>query len=66
MTQLAEIEDQLQYARRYYNGATRNYNIRVETFPSNLVARLFSFPLGEFFQVEAATERAAPKVDMGG
>ena len=35
---LVEIEDQLQYARRYYNGAVRNYNIRVESFPSNIIA----------------------------
>ncbi|OPX24378.1 MAG: hypothetical protein B1H04_02215 [Planctomycetales bacterium 4484_123] len=62
--QLSEIEDQLQMARRYYNGAVRNYNIRVESFPSNLVARLFGFGRAEFFQVETATERAAPKVEV--
>ncbi|MCD6304152.1 MAG: LemA family protein, partial [Planctomycetes bacterium] len=60
MEQLAEIEDQIQYARRYYNGAVRDYNIRVESFPSNLVARLTGFPLAEFFQVATATERAVP------
>jgi LemA protein len=62
--QLADIEDQIQMARRYYNGAVRNYNIRVESFPSNLVARLFGFRLAEFFEIETATERAAPKVEM--
>ena len=62
--QLSAIEDQLQMARRYYNGAVRNYNIRVESFPSNLVAGLFGFKRAEFFQVETATERAAPKVEV--
>jgi len=61
---LTEIEDHLQMARRYYNGAVRDYNIRVESFPSNLAARLFRFRHGEFFQVETATERAAPQVEM--
>lgn len=61
---LTEIEDQIQMARRYYNGAVRNYNIRAESFPGNLVAKLLGFRQGEFFQVETATERAAPKVEM--
>ncbi len=61
---LAEIEDQIQMARRYYNGAVRNYNIRVEAFPSNAVARLFGFRQADFFQVETATDRAAPKVEI--
>ena len=56
--------DQIQLARRYYNGAVRNYNIRVESFPSNLVARLFGFKRAEFFQIETATERAVPKVEV--
>jgi len=62
--QLAHVEDQLQMARRYYNGATREYNIRVESFPSNLVAMLFGYQAGEFFQIASATDRAAPKVDL--
>ena len=62
--QLVEVEDQLQYARRYYNGTVRNYNIRVESFPGNLVAGVFGFGLAEFFQIETATERAAPEVEL--
>lgn len=65
MDQLSEIEDQLQYARRYYNGAVRDYNIRVESFPSNVVAKVFGFKQAEFFEIESATERQAPKVDLG-
>lgn len=65
MDQLSQIEDQIQYARRYYNGAVRDYNIRVQSFPSNIVARLFHFEQAPFFEIETATERNAPKVDLG-
>ena len=61
---LADVEDQLQMARRYYNGAVRIYNIRVESFPSNLVAGLAGFRPGDFFEVESATEREAPRVEI--
>jgi LemA protein len=60
--QLAEVEDHLQMARRYYNGTVRDYNTAVESFPSNLVAGAFGFALLEFFQVESAVERAVPEV----
>jgi len=62
--QLGEIEDQIQMARRYYNGAVREYNIRVESFPSNLIAGAFGFGREEFFEVETATQRQAPQVEM--
>ncbi len=59
---LAEIEDQIQYARRYYNGSVRDYNILIETFPNNMLAGAFGFKPEEFFEIELATERAAPEV----
>lgn len=62
--QLVEIEDQLQYARRYYNGAVRNYNIRVESFPSNVVAGIFNFKQDNFFEITLATERTTPEVKL--
>jgi LemA protein len=62
--QLAEIENQLQMARRYHNGSVRDYNIAVESFPSNVVAALFAFQPEEFFQVESATERGVPAVTI--
>ena len=40
---LDEIEEQIQLARRYYNGSARNWNTMVESFPSNLIANIFSF-----------------------
>ena len=63
---LTEIEDQIQLARRYYNGTVRNYNIAVESFPGNLVAALFNFKPEDFFEIEYATERNVPDVKFGG
>ncbi len=63
-SRLAEVEHQLQMARRYYNGTVRDLNIAIESFPSNVVARGFGFALGEFFQVESASERAVPEVRL--
>lgn len=61
---LGEIEEQVQLARRYYNGAVRNLNIAVESFPSNLVAGRFGFEKAEFFELESPSERAVPKVEF--
>ena len=49
-TQLTEVENQIQYARRYYNGAVRNFNTRIEKFPDLLVARCFSFLAARYFE----------------
>lgn len=62
--QLTETEDQIQYARRYYNGAVRDYNTRIQSFPSNLAASLFNFKEEEFFEITLATERQTPKVGL--
>ncbi len=48
--ELVEIEDHLQYARRFYNGAVRDLNNRIEAFPSLLVARLANFRQAEFYR----------------
>lgn len=61
---LGEIEEQVQLSRRYYNGAVRNLNIAVESFPSNLVAGRFGFEKAEFFELESPAERAVPKVEF--
>lgn len=53
---LVAIEDHLQYARRYYNGAVRDLNNRIETFPSLLVARAANFRPAEFFRQGDAQE----------
>jgi len=64
--QLAETEDRIQAARRLYNGNVREYNNRCEMFPTNVLAGLFHFTKAEFFEIESAIERQAPKVDLGG
>lgn len=56
---LVAIEDHLQYARRFYNGAVRQLNTRIEHFPDLIVARLAGFQRGEFFEANA-DQRGAP------
>jgi LemA protein len=63
-TALAAVEDEIQMARRYYNGATRNLNVLVESFPSNLVAGTFGFRHRDYFEIGDA-ERAVPDVAFG-
>ncbi|MFZ4408796.1 MAG: LemA family protein [Paracraurococcus sp.] len=62
---LAELEDQIQLARRFYNGAVRDLNVTVGQFPSNLIARQGGFESAEFFTLENAGDRALPKVSFG-
>jgi LemA protein len=62
--QLSALENELQMARRYYNGAVRNLNVLVQSFPSNLVAGLFGFGPRDFFALADAGERAVPQVDL--
>ena len=59
---LVEIEDNLQYARRYYNGSVRELNVKVESFPSNLIANGFHFTKAEYFELEEADDRKLPEV----
>lgn len=63
-SQLVDVEDKLQYSRRYYNGTVRNYNIRVESFPANLVASVFNYKSEDFFEITLATERVTPEVKI--
>lgn len=53
MRNLTEVEEQLQFARRYYNGAVNNLNTRVATFPDLVVARLLRFRPAEYFEFES-------------
>lgn len=61
---LVAIEDDLQYARRYYNGAVRDNNNLVQSVPINLVAGPFGFREAEFFEIELASQRRAPRVSL--
>ena len=59
---LQAIEDEIQMARRYYNGAVRNLNVMVESVPSNLIAGPFGFQKAEYFELENPADRAVPTV----
>lgn len=58
-TELVDTEDKIQAARRFYNGAARDFNIKLDTFPSNLVAGAMKLQKRDFFEVEdmAAVEK---------
>ena len=59
---LETIEGELQMSRRYYNGAARDLNVKVESFPSNLVAGQFGFAKKPFFEITNEADRAVPSV----
>ncbi|MEX2466883.1 MAG: LemA family protein [Gemmatimonadota bacterium] len=61
---LVEIEDALQYARRFYNGAVRDYQTAIQRFPDLLIARVAGFAPGEFFQA-SDEERGPARVALG-
>lgn len=52
---LAEVEADIEQARSFYNGTTRTYNILVQSFPSNILAKLFGFKQAEYFEVDLLT-----------
>lgn len=59
---LETIENDLQMARRYYNGAVRDYTVLSESFPSTIIARVFSFVPKPFFVLESREEAGLPRV----
>jgi LemA protein len=67
-SELSNTEDRLQTARRFYNSNVRDYNRRVQSFPSNLVASSFGFKEEQFFEVDEALrgEGSVPHVDFVG
>ena len=60
---LAEVEDHLQNARRYYNAVVRDLNTLIAQFPANLVAGALRFAPREFFGLDDESERAVPRVE---
>jgi LemA protein len=62
--ELTTVEDHLQYSRRFYNGAVRIFNTRIETFPDTLIAGPLGFRAAEFFAVEGEEVRDVPRVEM--
>ncbi len=59
---LETIEGEIQMSRRYYNGAARDLNVKVESFPSNLVAGVFKFVKAPYFEIDNPADRAVPSV----
>jgi len=63
--ELANTEDRIAAARRFYNANVRDFNTRIEAFPSNFIASMFHFERVEYFEVEEIGIRNAPAVSMG-
>jgi LemA protein len=62
--ELSSTENKVGFARQLYNDVATEFNIKQETFPSNLVASAFGFTRAELFEIQDAAEREAPKVDL--
>ncbi len=62
--ELRDTEDKIQAARRFYNSNVRDLNIKIESFPPNIVARLFNFKKMDLFEIEKSGERETPEVDF--
>jgi len=60
--ELTDTENKIQASRRFYNGNVRDFNTKVEMFPTNVIAGMLGFKKYEFFQIENEEERQAPKV----
>ncbi|MGA3212757.1 MAG: LemA family protein [Terriglobales bacterium] len=61
-TSLQEVEGAIQDARRYYNAVVRDYNTKLQSFPTNILAGMFGFQQKQFFQLDAPAERANVEV----
>lgn len=62
--ELTNTENKISYSRQLFNSTTANYNVKLETFPSNLIAGLFGFKAKEFLETPEE-EKSVPKVDFG-
>ncbi len=63
-SELTEVENHIQYARRFYNGSVRDFNIRIATFPDLLIARLFNYQSQSFFELENLAEQHSPEIKL--
>lgn len=62
--ELSSTENKIAFARQGYNDEVLNLNNKIQMFPSNIVAGMFSFGKRDFFEIEAAAEREVPKVNF--
>ena len=63
--ELTNTENKISYSRQLYNSVVSNYNVKLETFPSNIIAGMFGFKAADFLQTPEE-EKAVPKVDFSG
>ncbi len=59
---LEKVENEIQLARRYYNATVRDLNVLADSFPSNIIANIFTFRKAEFFEIDDPADRAVPEV----
>lgn len=62
--ELTSTENKIGFSRQYFNDTTMKFNTQVEQFPANVIAGMFNFKPGEFFEIEEAAQREAPKVSF--
>jgi len=61
---LSTVEDEIQLSRRYYNGTVRDFNVLIESIPSNLVAQQFGFQLADYFELDDISDRSSPEINI--
>ena len=62
--ELSDTENKLQAARSFYNTVVLDFNTRVSSFPSNIIAKIFNFKEEKFFELDDSIEKIAPKVNF--
>lgn len=63
-SELSDIENKIAAARRFFNSCVKDYNTAVESFPTNIIAKLFGFKQYDFFAITNEEEKKAPKVQF--
>ncbi|MFC1637718.1 LemA family protein, partial [Candidatus Margulisiibacteriota bacterium] len=62
--ELTDTEDKIQYSRRFYNTNVRDYNIKTQVVPTNIIANMFGFRKKDMFEIQEAGQREVPKVQF--
>ncbi len=62
--ELSDTENKIQAARRFYNGNVRDFNTKIQVFPSNIIAKMFGFTNRSFFEIEEAAQKENVKVEF--
>ena len=60
--ELTSTENKISFARQFFNDETMTFNTRIQSFPTNIIAGMFNFKAGEFFQLESPEDKAVPQV----